>query len=65
MVSIVIDINNGRQRTYTNGYHDCNVGHVLVFGAYVKVGESLCVRDIVWTSIIVDHKLRLGGIAYA
>ena len=47
-----ININNGI-RAHTQGYQNCNISHILIFGGYViKVRESLY---IIWVNTILNH----------
>jgi hypothetical protein len=53
MVSM-INTNNGITDS-TLGYQNCSASQILIFGAYVKVRESLYTRDIIWINTTLDH----------
>ena len=53
MVSM-INTNNGITEP-TLGYQNCSASHILIFGAYVKVRESLYTRVIIWINTTLNH----------
>ena len=53
MVSI-ININNGVEKS-TCGYQICNTRQLLIFGVYLKLGESLYAPVIIWVITISNH----------
>ena len=50
----IINISNGiKEPIYA--YQDCNISQILIFGGYVKVGESLYILVVIWVNIILNH----------
>ena len=37
------------------GIENCNSGHILIFGGYVKVRESLYTRGVIWVHTISNR----------
>ena len=50
----IININNGIKKP-TRKYQNCNTSQILIFGGYVKVGESLYTWVIIWVNTSLDQ----------
>ena len=50
----IININNGIKKP-TRKHQNCNTSQILIFGGYVKVGESLYTWVIIWVNTSLDQ----------
>ena len=51
---LIININKGIKE-FTCGYQDCNISHILLFGGYVEVRDSLYTRVVISVNDILNH----------
>lgn len=43
-------------KEFTLGYHNCNIGQLLIFGGYLKlVREFVYTGVIIWVNVILNH----------